>query len=209
MSYAYANKDQMKIYKSAAKPDKDFPERSTNRIMFECKKDTGLGVYISTLTATDGYQLVRRNLSSEAEAHEGKMAIPYEAMEAAEKTMKRGDLAYFDDNKITVRQVIEQADGSETTIIKAEIPFAEQIDLFGDFQSVLEKYANSELPERICTVNAKVLKKVVEQLKAGDASVFVKLHLRASDNGLEPVMFSAFEGVEDEEITAVLMPIKE
>lgn len=209
MSYAYASKDQMKIYKSAAKPDKDFPERSTNRIMFDCKKDTGLGVYISRLTATDGYQLVRRNITSEAEAHEGKMAIPYEAMEAAEKTMKRGDLAYFDDNKITVRQVIEASDGSETTVIKAEIPFAEQIDLFADFESAVEKHANADLPERICTVNAKVLKKVVEQLKAGDASVFVKLHLRASDNGLEPVMFSAFEGVEDEEITAVLMPIKE
>lgn len=209
MSYAYATKDQMKVYKSASKPDKDYPERPTNRVMFTCKKDKGLGVYISRLTATDGYELVRKNITSEPEAHEGKMAIPYEAMEAAEKTMKKTDLAYFEDNKIVIRQVIENEDGTETTIVRANVPFSEQIDLFADFESPVEQAANSELQERIITLDAKVLKRVVEQLRHGDARVFVKVHLRASENGLEPMIITAFEGIEDAEMTAVVMPIKE
>lgn len=208
MSYASATKDQMKAWKSAAKPDKDFPERSTNRIMFETKKDKGLGVYVTTIIASDGYQLIKRNITSETEARETKMAIPRDAMEAAEKAMKKGDRAFFDDNKITIRQTVE-TDGEEFTVVRAVIPFVEQIDLFADFESMIEKYANSELPERVVTMDAKVLKKIVEQLKSGDASVFVKLRLRPSDNHLEPMIMTAFEGIEDEELTAVVMPIKE
>ena len=125
-----------------------------------------------------------------------------------EKAMKKTDRAFFDDNKITIRETVE-SDGEEFTVVRAVIPFVEQIDLFGDFQSVIEKQANSELEERVVTLDAKILKKIVEQLRSGDATVFVKVHLRPSANGLEPVIFTAFEGIEDEELTAVVMPIKE
>lgn len=211
MSVASANKDQMKVWKSAAKPDKDGPDRPTTRVMLTIRKDEKESGYFAKLYASDGYQLVSRNIQAESDASGEaplEVAIPRDAMEAAEKAMHKTDLAYFDDNKITVRAVIEDSDTHEAhTVVRAVIPYVEQIDMFSDFLSVVEKHANSEIPERIVTLDAKVLKKVVEQLKSGDARVFVKLHLR--EGGIEPLILTAFPGIPDEEITAVVMPIKE
>jgi len=210
MQYASATKDQMKAWKSAAKPDKDYPERSTNRIMFKSRKDEKLGVYITTLVASDGYQLIKRNITSELDAKQHKMAIPRGVMEAAEKTMKKGDRAYFSDGKITVRSVsIDETTEEEITVVRGVFPFVEQLDLFSDFETAMESFANKELPERICTLDAKILKQIVEQLRSGDARVFVKVHFRESPDGLQPVVMQAFEGIEEEELTAVIMPIRE
>lgn len=208
MSYATATKDQMKVWKSALRPEKDFPDRSSNRIMFEVKKDDALGGYISTLSATDGYQLIRRNIQSEAEAKAVNMAIPFEAMEAAEKAMKRTDRAYFDDGKITIRAVMDVDDSDmELTAIRAVIPFIQQLDLFSDFGSILETATNNSMfPEKTVIIDAKILKKIVDQLRSSDARVFVKFHVKGN---LDPVVMKAFDGIEDEEITAAVMPIKE
>lgn len=208
MSYATATKDQMKVWKSALRPEKDFPERSANRIMLEIKKDEAIGGYLSTLSATDGYQLIRRNIQSEPEAKAVTIAIPFEAVEAAEKAMKKTDRAYFDDGKITIRAVMDVDDSDmELTAIRAVIPFIEQLDLFKDFGSVLEEATNNSMfPEKTVVIDAKVLKKIVDQLKSSDARVFVKFHIKGH---LEPVVMQAFDGIEDEQITAAVMPIKE
>lgn len=67
--YAYATKDQMRVWKSATKPDKDYPERHSDRVQFTVKADPN-GGYIAHLMAMDGYQIIKRNIQSEAGAED-------------------------------------------------------------------------------------------------------------------------------------------
>lgn len=204
MSLAYATKDQMKVWKSTSKKTKDDPDRPTQRVMFVVSKaEVG---YDAALMASDGYQLVKRSIQTEDGAKSVKWAIPGDAIEKAEKAMQQGDRAYFDEGKITIREIkIDERTGFEDTRITAVIPYVEQMDMFMDLETPMQKTANSKHPEKIVTLDAKVLKKVVEQLKSGDARVFVTVRMRGE---LDGVLLTAFEGIHDEAITAVVMPIR-
>lgn len=204
MRYAYASKHQMKVWNSAAKPDRDYPGWNQN-VMFQIKlKDGG---YIATLTATDGYQLMRRNIQTDDDAtQELKVAIPRQSIEQAEKAMKLGDRAYFDDGKIQIVEILEDPDTEEDIErIKCYVPFFEQMDMFKDLDSPIEAEANKDYPEKVVTLDAKLLKKVAEQLRNGDALCYVTIR---AHNVLDGVVMTAFDGIDDEEITAVIMPIK-
>jgi hypothetical protein len=207
MSVAYATKDQMKVWKSTTVPDKDYPERSSDRVMLTVK-DTENGP-VAYLVASDGNQLIKRNIQTDNEASSKaplKSSIPREAVQKAEKIMKPKDRAYFEDNRIVVMEVTEDEDtGIESTRTIATIPYLEQMDLFAELESVLEKAANGEKPEKVVIVDARVLKKVVEQLKAGDERVYLTIRLRGED---EPIIMTSFEGLDYMELTAAIMPIK-
>lgn len=206
MSLAYASKDQMKVWKSASKPDKDYPDDKRSSVMFQIKKDeSGCTV---TLSASSGVQLVRRNIQAETDAYAEaplKVAIPRDAVEQAEKAMKQGDRAYFDESKITVHEVIEDPDiDLEHTRVKAIIPYVEQLDMFIDMDSPIETIA-AQKHDKVVTIDASVLKRVVDQMKNGDALCYVTIRMGSEDDG---VFLTAFEGIEDEELTAVVMPLK-
>ncbi len=212
MSLAYASKDQMKVWKSALKPEKDGHDVATTKVQFIINavdpKDKTKG-YTAHLIATDGYQAMKRQIEVEADAGGEaplKIGIPREAVEQAEKAMKKGDRAYFDDGKITVREITEEeATGFEDSRIKAIIPYTQQMDLLPDYEVAVEKAVNSEQPGRVVTIDAGLLRKIADQMKSGDARVTVDLHLR---EGLDGFVLRSFEGIEGEEITAVIMPLK-
>lgn len=209
--YAYASKHQLKVWASASRYDKDYPRRPTDNVMFEVKKTNAKdGIkagYIATVTATDGYQLMRRNVQTDNDATEPiKISIPREAVEKAEKAMKLGDRCYFDDRRLEVVEVTRDKDtDEELEQTVAMIPFVEQLDLFIDLDSPIEAEANKDVPEKVVTLDAKVLKKVVDQFKSGDALCYVTLHFKGEMDG---VIIKAWEGIDDEELTAVVMPTR-
>lgn len=208
MSVAYATKDQMKVWKATTKPDKDYDARPSDNVMLTVK-DTDDGS-VAYLVASDGYQLIKRNLQPEADAKTEaplKVAIPREAIEKAEKVMKSHDRAYFEANKIVVMEVTEDEDTlQDITRVIANIPYAEQLDLFRDFESVLEKAVNAtDKPEKVCVIDARILRKLTDQLKSGDENVYLSIHFKGE---LDPVVMSAFEDMDYMELTAAIMPIK-
>lgn len=210
MSLAYANKDQMKIWKSAMKPLKDgAPEPPTTKVMLHVHtSDTGM---IATLTATNRYQLMQRHITVDDDYHEGdgevQIPIPSDAIAAAEKLMpKKGGRALFFEHKIEVHEVLLDVDTmDEDDRLIGTIPFLVQEELFKNWDDLLHREANSKLPEKVVTIDAAVLKPIVEQLKSGDARVFVTLRMRGE---MESLLLTAFEEVEDEELRAVIMPVK-
>lgn len=209
MSVAYATKDQMKVWKANSTPDKDYPERATDRVTLHVRPDQENGGFIACLIATDGYQAIRRNIETDADAKEIKTSIPREAVEKAEKAMRPKDRAYFDDNRITVMEVTEdEITGIESLRIIATMPYVEQLDMFIDLETSLQKAVNADLPERTCVIDAKVLKKVAEQLKHSDERVYLTVSFRGTPEDLQPVIMRAFEGMETMELTAAIMPIK-
>lgn len=209
--YAYATKHQMKVWQSASRYDKDYPRRPTDNVMFEIKKtkakDGVKAGYIATVTATDGYQLMRRNVQTDNDATKPvKISIPREAVEKAEKAMKLGDHCYFDDHRLEVVEVTRDKNtDEELEQTVAMIPFVEQMDLFIDLDSPIEAVANKEAPEKVVTLDAKVLKKLVDQMKSGDALCYVSVRFKGDMDG---VIIRAWEGIDDEELTAVVMPIR-
>lgn len=209
MSVAYATKDQMKVWKATSTPDKDYPERASDRVTLHIKQDIQNGGFIACLIATDGYQAIRRNIETTADAKEVRTSIPREAVEKAEKAMKPGNRAYFDDNKITVVEVTEdEATGIESLRTIATMPYVEQMDMFIDLETALQKSVSAELPEKTCIIDAKVLKKLVDQLKHGDERVYLTISFRGVQDDLQPVIMRSFEGMETVELTAAIMPIK-
>ena len=203
MSYAYATKDQMKVWKSALKPEKDGDQPPATKVQFVVTKDdTG---YRAHLIATDYHQCVKRAIELEDVTEVMKTSIPREAVEQAEKAMKAGDRAHFEDGKIVVKEILEEDEMfSDLERTKAIIPYAEQMDLLPDLDTALANVANTGQPDAIVTINSTLLKRVAEQLKDGDNAIYVDLHLRAGQKGL---VFKAFNDVEGKEITAVIMPI--
>lgn len=120
--------------------------------------------------------------------------------------MKPGDRAYFEDNKIVVMAVDTDEDtGIESTRTLGTIPYIENMDLFADFETALEKAVKSGLPEKVCVIDGAVLRKLVEQFKAGEERVYLTIHFTGYP---DPVIFQAFEGREDIELTGAVMPIK-
>ncbi len=209
MSLAYATKDQMKVWKCTSKPGKDYPERATDRVTLHIRADKENGGYIAQLLATDGYQAVVRNIQAEAGAEEIKTSIPREAVEKAEKVMKSGDRAYFSENKITVIEVSDDDNtGIENLRTIAQIPYVEQMDMFIDLDTALQKAIKSDIDEKKVIVDAAVLKKAVEQLKHGDEHVYVTLSFRGNPNDMQPLVMTAFEAMETYEITAAVMPVR-
>jgi len=205
MNLAYATKDQMKVWKSTSKPDKDYPERSTERVMFEIQSDERC--YIA---ATDGYQFVKRYIQSEEGASSEKQlktSIPRSTMEKAEKVMKPRDRAYFSSGKISVYEVTtDEKTQEELEQLAGTFPYAEQLDMFIDFEPALSK-ATAHAPElaKVVTLDARVLKKVVEQMKSGDSIVHLNIRFAGE---MDAVTITAFDGIEEEEIRAAVMPIK-
>ncbi|MBI5117612.1 hypothetical protein HZA56_14135 [Candidatus Poribacteria bacterium] len=210
MSLAYATKDQMKVWKSTSKPDKDYPERATDRVQLHIKKDDVNGGFIAYLGATDAYQAIRRNIETDSDAEEVKIAIPRETIEKAEKAMQPGNRAYFDDNVVTVVEVTEDDDtGIDSLRTIGKFPFVEQMDMFVDLETALQKMMSDEREEKMCVIDAKVLKKLVEQLKAGDERVYLTVTFRGAPQDLQAVVMTAFDGMETMQITAAIMPIKQ
>ena len=210
MSFAYANKDQMKIWKSAMKPIKDgHPEPPTTKVMLHVR--TGEKGMLATLTATNSYQLMQRHITVDDGYHEGdseiQIPIPSDAIAMAEKMMpKKGGRAMFFDHKIEVHEVLLDEDSmDENDRIIGTVPFLVQEELFKNWDDLLSREAKADLPEKVVTIDATVLKPIVEQLKSGDARVFVTLRMRGE---MEALLLTAFEEVEDEELRAVIMPIK-
>lgn len=209
MNTAYATKDQMKVWKATSTPDKDYPERATDRVTLHIEQDAENGELTASLIATDGYQAIRRNIETTADARVVKTSIPREAVEKAEKAMKPGNRAYFDDNMITVVEVTEdETTGIESLRTIATMPYVEQMDMFIDLETALQQAVNAELPEKTCVVDAKVLKKLVDQLKYADERVYLTISFRGTQDDLQPVIMRSFEGMETMEITAAIMPIK-
>jgi len=207
MSLAYANKDQMKVWKSTSKPDKDFPARSTENVMLEVKQAKDGKGYVAMLSASDGYQLMKRNIQIDDDAAAEaplKQVIPRDAMEKAEKAMKKNDRAHFSNNKITIYEVTFDEHDEEQARITAIVPYATQMDMFIDMESAIQKEANKEHPEKVVKIDAKKLRQIADQLKNGDAITNVTIRFRGEKDGM---IITAFEGIEDEEITAVIMPI--
>lgn len=209
-AYCYATKDQMKVWKATTRPDKDYPERSTDRVTLEIRKDADAAGYIASLIATDGYQAIRRNLEYEAAAKELKTSVPREAIEKAEKVMKPGNRTYFYDNRLVVVEVLEDPDntGIDTFRTIATLPYMEQLDMFIDLETALQKATKEELVVQTCIIDARILKKLTEQLKAGDETVYLTVSFRGTPEDLQPVIFKAFEGLDTMELTAAIMPIR-
>jgi len=208
MYYAYANKDQMKVWKSARKAENDgYPEPPTTKVMLRVKtKDTGM---VATLTATDSYQMMQRNICVGDDYREGsdevQIPIPGADVAIAEKTMKPGDRAYFADNSITVMHIEEDEHGEERELTKATIPFLVQEELFKNWDDLLQREEQDGTPAPVYLLDAKALKLVVDQFKSGNASVYIGIGVRQGDTR---VILSAFDDIEDEAIKAVIMPIK-
>lgn len=209
-AYASANKDQMKIWKSARKPLKDgAPEPPTTKVMLHVRTtETGM---IASLTATNSYQLMQRKITVEDGYEEGKPEIqtpvPMDAIQSAEKLMpKKGGRALFFDQKIEVHEILMDEDTmEEADRIIGSIPFLVQQELFKVWDDALHREADAEMPEKIVQIDASVLKPIVEQLHSGDARVFITLRMRGENDAL---LMTAFDGIEDEELRAVIMPIK-
>ncbi len=209
-AFASANKDQMKVWKSASKELKDgAPEPPTTKVMLHVRTaKTGM---IATLTATSGYQLMRRNITVEEgyteDGSEIQIGVPAEALKSAEKLMpKKGGRAFFFDQKIEVHEILLDEDTmEENDRLIGTIPFLVQEELFKNWEGVLEREANEELPEKVLTFDASIFKPIVEQLKSGDARVFVTIRLRGE---MEAMLLTAFEDIEDMAIKAAVMPVK-
>jgi hypothetical protein len=140
----------MKVWRATSTPDKDFPERATERVTLHVYPDKESGGFIACLIATDGYQAIRRNIETDADAKEVRTSIPREAVEKAEKAMKPGNRAYFDDNKITVVEVNEdELTGIESLRTIATMPYVEQLDMFIDLETSLQKAVNADLPSLV------------------------------------------------------------
>lgn len=207
MYVAFASKDQMKVWKSTSKPDKDFPARATESVMLEVKSAKDGKGHIASLSASDGYQLMKRNIQigDDAAAESPlKVAIPRDAMEKAEKAMKKNDRAFFSDSKITIFEVTFDEHEEEQTRVTAIVPYSIQLDMFIDMESVIQKEANKEHPEKVVKIDAKKLRQIADQLKSSDAITNVTIRFRGELDGM---IITAFEGIEDEEITAVIMPL--
>lgn len=209
MNLAFATKDQIGVWRSTTKPKKDGEqERPSTYVRLYIEKDEE-GKQSAYLLATDGYQLMKRAIALEAGAEETTMAIPSAAVEQADKAMQQGDRAYFgDEGKIIVRELLPDEDtGDEESRIKAIIPFDQQLEIDGDWRGALEKVINKGAPDRIVTLDSKVLKRVVEQMKSGKATVHVTLHMHDGEDAKHGVLLTALEETEEEQITAVVMPI--
>lgn len=205
MSKAIATKDQMKVWKSAAVQYKDEPERPTNRIMLTV--DAPDGVEQAFLMASDGYELMRRNiqLDDETPFEPSTSSIPRLTIEKAEKAMKQGDIAVFDDGMITIKQPIRDPNGDIMDYKTfAVLPYVEQLEMFSDFDTVVTTAMKKPVAATV-TLNARVLKTIVEQLRHDDSTVYVKMDVRGE---LDVVTFTAFEGDETMQITGAVMPIK-
>lgn len=207
MYYAYANKDQMRIWHSARSTTKGIPDAPDTKVMFSLGvTDKGM---IATLTATDGYQMLQRNISVDDNyigvgKDSVQIAIPGGAIAVAEKTMKAKDRAYISDTAITVMSIIEDEHGDIVEVPKATVPFIVQDDLFKSWEGLLEREEKQGAVEHSVTLDARSLKIIADQLRSADAAVFVKLSWRGSD---ENVILSAFDDIEDEAIKAVVVPI--
>ena len=209
MNYAFATKDQMKVWKSAAALLKGDPERSVNQVMLHIRS-AGSG-FTAHLLATDGYQLMKRNINTE-DLFEGTFpqeyssAIPRSTVEKAEKAMKQGDHAYFGENRITLKSPVYN-ERNELTDYKvfAELPYIEQLDMFKDFESALEKGVKSDVVSRKVLLNAHYIKLIADQLRSDDSRVTVELSIHG---GTDVVTFKAFPDDENLTITAGIMPIK-
>lgn len=209
-AHAYANKDQMKVWKSASKPLNDgYPESPQTKIVLDVR--TGEKGMLAMLTATDSYQMMQRNICVGDGFNEGdqpvQIPIPYDAMAAAEKVMHPKDRAYFFDNKIIVMEITEDQDnGEEIERERASVPFIVQMELVqrDNWAKTLETIAANGLPEKVIMIDAKALKRVVDQLKSGDARVYVYFRM----SGDEKMMVTAFDDIEDESIRATIMGLK-
>lgn len=206
MSKAYATKDQMKVWKSAAVLYKDDPIRSVNHVMLSVKEVKG--VEQAYLIASDGYQIMKRNIlvDDETPFETSSSAIPRATVEKAEKAMKQGDLAYFDDGMITLKEPVRDHNGDIYDYKTfAVMPYTEQLDLFGEFDTTLHDAVKADAPERKVLLNAKLLKLIAEQLRSDDDMVFVEVTLRGQ---MDIITFQAFKGDETKEITGAVMPLK-
>lgn len=208
MYYAYANKDQMKVWKSARKAINDGePEPPTTKVMLHVKTtDKGM---VANLTATDSYQMMQRNICVSDGYTEGDksidICIPGDGVKLAEKSMTPKDRAYFDDNKIIIMAITEDEYGEEMEVTKASIPFTVQTELFKNWSDLLIREEKEGVPDRIVMIDAQVLKRITDQLKSGQARVYINLSLRDEDSS---VIISAFPDIEDEALRAVIMPVK-
>lgn len=210
MQYAYANKDQMMIFKSAAKPVNDgYPESPLTKVVLWVRYNQG---FVATLFATNSSQAMQRNVcitdefaSNGSKKTEVKVAVPMDAIKLAYGAMVRGDRAYFEDNKIVVKAVEEDPETQEDTErVKASIPFLVQAELFDRIDDILHTGLFDATAPKLLTIDAKVLMRITEQLKSGDAHVYVNLYI---PDDKSKVILTAFEEVEDEELRAIVMPI--
>ena len=167
-AYANANKDQMKVWKSAVKPyDGGKAEPPTTKVMLHVR--TTPECMLATLTATNGYQLMQRHIAVDDGYNEGsgeiQIPVPSDAIAAAEKIMpKKGGRAFFYDNKIEVHDIhIDEQTGDEINRHIGTIPFIVQEELFKNWDDLLHREAAAELPEKVVTIDASVLKPIVDQ----------------------------------------------
>jgi DNA polymerase III sliding clamp (beta) subunit (PCNA family) len=205
VSLAYANKEEMKVWKSAKKPVHDGASEHpiTNVILqIEDHPQKGMCAY---LTATDAYQIIKREITAEDSVEPVEVRIPRSVVEQAEKAMAKGDRAYFEPNQIKIVEVLTDRDTLEETIqVKAMLPFAEQLELdFPDTKSFLESAIDPNEPVKKITVNAAHLRRVLDQFKLGNNSVWLHIQTNGQD---KPLKISAFEQT-DSGIFSAVMPI--
>lgn len=210
MRIGYATKDQMKVWQSATKPAHDgHPEIPTTRVMLLATKE-GTSI-VASLTATDGYQLMRRYFQIDPYLEISqpiKIAIPSDAIKLAEKAMKINDRAYLDSetNKIVVVELSEDENGEELERTTATVPYVHQLDMFMELESGIEKAANQVADtDRVIELDARILQKIVKQLKSGPANVYITIRMQP---GEAPMLINAFDEVEDERLIAVVMPLQ-
>lgn len=202
---AIATKDALRVWKIAAK---DNNRSAINHVHLDIvgSKDGKRGY----LVATDGYQLIKREIELWHHVDPQKVNLPRDAVMNAEKVMTNEHRAHIYDDQIVIVKVIpDEATQSEDFQRVAVVPFVQQTSLnFPDYQELINKYADSDLPERIVKLDSKLLRSIIDQFKDGSFTVWVEMRLKESDEGTEPIILTANENLTNDSITAVVMPAK-
>lgn len=205
MIYAYASKDQMKVWKITDKPAKGESIASRHTVYFEVVEDEKQSMS-AFLYASDGYTAIKRGVELESDAEPMKLSIPRQAIESAEKTMVKGDRAYFESGRIVVYEVSINEWDEEELKQKAVVPYVEQLELAApEWSGMFGHHLKDTLEPRTVKVNVAVLEAALKQFKHNNHGVYMNLTVSGPE---EPILLDAFADIECQEIFGIAMPIK-
>lgn len=204
MIYAYASKDQMKLWKITDKPAKGESPSSRHTVYFQITEDDKRGM-AAFLYASDGYTAIKRGVELEGGAEVTRISIPRQAIESAEKTMVKGDRAYFEPGRIVVSEVSINEWDEEELKQKAVVPYVEQLELAAPEWDHLSKYSKEGTERRSIKVNVSILEAALKQFRHYNHGVYMNLSIGGPE---DPILLDAFADVECQEIFGIAMPLR-